>query len=114
MQNGNTHYTLITRLNDAGVSGWEITCPQCGYRARYSIPANGQQARLEILELGDPQVHHTTDDASPADQPAAWEEWDERLDDVLVGDDLNEPEDDLSWLNLGSRLWLEELLQRLD
>ncbi len=106
MQNGHLHITVTTRVKDAAVSGWEFTCRQCGYRARYSMPVEGGQARLEILDLGDPQAHHTSEDAALAGEPAAWEE--------PIKNDLVEPEFDESWLSHDSRLWLEGLLERLD
>jgi hypothetical protein len=54
------HQTHTQKIHDSSNEGWEFWCPQCSYQARY-ITKNGHEARiLEIIDDGDPGVHHTS------------------------------------------------------
>lgn len=54
------HQTTTVRIHNPDQDGWEFVCPTCHYRARYvSHTASGAQ-HLEIVNIGDPAVRHTT------------------------------------------------------
>jgi hypothetical protein len=59
MDNLQVHYTITERIERENGSGWEFTCQQCSYRARYiHFPEHGKQT-LEIIDIGDPTARHT-------------------------------------------------------
>jgi hypothetical protein len=59
MDNLQVHYTITERIEGEKGSGWEFTCNECSYRARYiHFPEHGRQT-LEIIDIGDPNARHT-------------------------------------------------------
>jgi hypothetical protein len=59
MDNLQVHYTVTERIEGEKGSGWEFTCKECSYRARYiHFPDHGRQT-LEIIDIGDPTARHT-------------------------------------------------------
>jgi hypothetical protein len=60
-QNHLIHYTLTRRLTAEEGEGWEFTCPECGYWARY-LSSGRLEPELIVLSEGDPDARHTTSD----------------------------------------------------
>lgn len=59
MDNLKVHYTITERIEREDGAGWEFTCRECSYRARYiHFPEHGKQT-LEIIDIGDPTARHT-------------------------------------------------------
>jgi hypothetical protein len=59
MDNLQVHYTITERIQGENGYGWEFTCKECSYRARYvHFPKHGKQT-LEIIDIGDPTARHT-------------------------------------------------------
>ncbi len=55
------HYTVAKRILDDEGRGWEFYCQICGYRARYIIGAAQNFRKMEILEIGNPLVRHSSE-----------------------------------------------------
>ena len=53
------HYTLTRRLTAEEGEGWEFTCPECGYWARY-LSNDQLEPELIVLNDGDLSARHTT------------------------------------------------------
>jgi hypothetical protein len=55
------HYTVAKRILDEEGRGWEFYCQICGYRARYIIGPTQNLRKMEILDIGNPLVRHSSD-----------------------------------------------------
>lgn len=55
------HQTITLTLDESEGGGWEFYCPSCGYRARYTHGSSGDENRLDVLSIGDPQARHVSD-----------------------------------------------------
>ncbi len=55
------HYTVASRISEDEGGGWEFYCQSCGYHARYIVGKNNAFRKLEILEIGNPFVRHSSD-----------------------------------------------------
>jgi hypothetical protein len=59
MDNLKVHFTKTEKIEREDGAGWEFTCDECSYRARYiHFPEHGKQT-LEIIDIGDPTARHT-------------------------------------------------------
>ena len=59
MNNLQVHFTITEKIQGENISGWEFSCKECSYRARYiHFPDHGKQT-LEIIDIGDPMARHT-------------------------------------------------------
>jgi hypothetical protein len=105
------HRTTTSRLEHSSQVSWEFSCPECGYRARFIRDSEDGTSRLEILDIGDPSVRHTSatipDAVDNVLQPGIEEDED---DPTETGDDL----DLFSCLTPASQKRLEEILRGLE
>ncbi|MGE5220972.1 MAG: hypothetical protein ACM3PY_00950 [Omnitrophica WOR_2 bacterium] len=109
----NTITTLV--LGDEGI-GWEFTCENCGYHARYIVNNHQTPHQLEILDPGNPNVQHKSDLPMMNDDEA------NTLDAVNAapvssGDTAlthEEVLDDEKWLTPEIREKLEAIVKKLD
>ena len=97
------HQTTTTKLETDHSSGWEFTCSECSYRARYLHRHDLDEHTFEILNSGDPKARHTN---SPIDYPSP-------TNGCHFENNL-EQEIDESWLTPEIRKKLEEIVSALD
>ncbi len=112
----NMHNTITTLvLGEEGI-GWEFTCENCGYHARYIVNNHPGPYNLEILDPGDPNVRHKSDlPMMNASEESAIAE--DASAPVSSGDTALKPEeilDDESWLTPEIREKLEAIVKKLD
>lgn len=100
------HHTECNQIHVHGQEGYEFSCPQCGFRARY-IDGSAGQGKFLVLDNGDPAVRHislrTLEPRSTG--------WLEPLDDAAP---LFEEEADYEdeWLTPELRRQIEAVLER--
>ncbi len=97
------HQTTATKLENEHSSGWEFTCSECSYRARYLHRHDFDEHTFEILNSGDPGARHTN---TPIDEPSPANWYD-------TGNNLDQEVDE-SWLTPEIRKKLEEIASALD
>lgn len=102
MDNLQVHYTITERIQGEGGSGWEFTCKECSYRARYIHFADHGKQTLEIIDIGDPTARHTNN---------AHKEF-RSNDTVDAGLVPNIIEDETSWLTPELRGQIESVLAK--
>jgi hypothetical protein len=101
------HQTITLAVSESDGGGWEFYCPSCGYRARYTYGSGGDVNRLNILNIGDPQVRHVSEPA----QAEPRQEQDTPS--VPENAKLSGPEDEV-WLPPYLVQQLEEILSKFD
>ena len=101
------HQTITLAVSESDGGGWEFYCPSCGYRARYTYGSGGDVSRLNILNIGDPQVRHVSEPV----QVEPRQEQDAPT--VSENAKLSGPEDEV-WLPPYLVQQLEEILSKFD
>lgn len=112
----NMHNTITTLvLGEEGI-GWEFTCENCDYHARYIVNNHQGPYHLEILDPGDPNVRHKSDlpmmNSSEEDALGAVNRTP-----MAQGDTALSPEevlDDEAWITPEIREKLEAIVKKLD
>jgi hypothetical protein len=104
MDNLTVHFTITERIQGQDGSGWEFSCKECSYRARYiHFPEHGKQT-LEIIDIGDPMARHTNGDHKDfppqRNQSSSWVP--------------NLIEDEETWLTPDLRAQIEAVLSKFD
>jgi hypothetical protein len=94
-------HTMQISPTSGAPGGWEYTCAECSYHARYLL-ANGQNApQLQVLDCGDHQARHISHD--PLDSQS-----------TTISTQATSTHDDEAWLTPEIRAKIEKILAGLD
>lgn len=101
------HQTITLAVSESDGGGWEFYCPSCGYRARYTYGSGVDINRLNILNIGDPQVRHVS-------EPVQADPFPEQDLPAKPGEEKLSGEEDEAWMPSYLVQQLEEILSKFD
>lgn len=102
MCNQAVFHQTTTQMIEAPGGGWEFSCQECGYLARYLQETPQGTPRLEIINMGNVEVRHIS--SAPR----------KGVDGGNIYRSHSGQENELYWLTPESLRWLEDILQELD